>query len=77
MKTKISFIRFCWTLSAFVICLSSTEGQTLDEKLMGTGWEPAMNCDRRTDPLDPNKRIQLNWMDPYGTPSAAHHVASL
>jgi hypothetical protein len=66
MKTKMNFTCICCTLSAFVMCLSSTEGQTLgNEELMGTGYEPVVNCDRIVDPRNLNKRIQFVWMDPY------------
>jgi hypothetical protein len=63
---KRNFTRICWALSVFVIWLSSTEGQTLDEQLMGTGYEPVINCDRKTTVGDADKRIQLVWMDPLG-----------
>jgi hypothetical protein len=67
MKTKMIFTwMICSTLSAFVICLSSSEGQTLgNEELMGTGYEPVVNCDRIVDPGNGNKRIQFVWMDLY------------
>jgi hypothetical protein len=54
----------CWTLSASVICLSSTpqtRGQTLGNEIpMGAGFEPVVSCDRR---VDPPGRIQFVWMD--------------
>ena len=64
-RRKMNLTRTCWMLSAFVICLSSapkSRGQTLgDEQNMGTGFEPVVNCDRRVDPNDMNKRIQFVW----------------
>ena len=61
----MNFTRICWTLSAFVICLSSTEGQTLPERVMNdtsveSGFEPVVSCDRDTSTS--GKRIQVLWM---------------
>ena len=65
MKTKMNITRTCWALSAFVICLSSPpqlRGQTLPEQPMddGYGFEPVVNCDRRTDSA---ARVQYVWCD--------------
>ena len=77
MKTKMNFTCICCTLSAFVICLSTSEGQTLGpEQQMGTGYEPAVNCDRIVDTTNNNKRIQFVWMDKYGTKQGIHWAIS-
>jgi hypothetical protein len=68
MKTRMNFTRDCWALSALMICLLSTsqsQGQTLNEQLMDAnfGFEPVVNCDRRSDST---ARIQFVWTDGTG-----------
>jgi hypothetical protein len=67
MKTKRNVTRICWALWACVICLSGTtqsRGQTTEQLMYDSyGFEPVVNCDRRTDTQDADKRVQYLWTD--------------
>jgi len=80
MKKQMNLTRICWALSSFLTCLLSTpqtRGQTLNERQMGAGYEPVINCDRRLTSDDTtDKRIQFVWTGPDSSSTTIYWAIS-